>query len=164
MPARGLVALQQAVKGPSNGVCSGSCGAMEGRPRMAGQPSTPEVAERGQGRGFVQESDIGRCHSINSSARGRNDSGMVRGAAFSGQDEGVRQCSLAAIFGPHPRFVGYPTPCFRDRVKLTDLVYRAVSPLGLDIPMRHVGRFYLARLEHRPRILGQNSRHTTSPC
>jgi hypothetical protein len=130
---------------------------------MAGQPSTPEVAERGQGSRFVPEPDISRCPSINSSARGRNDSEMVRGAAFSGQDEGTRRCSIAPIFGPHLRFVGYPTPCFGDRLKLTDLVYRAVSPLSLDMPMRHVGRFDLSRLEHRSRILGQDSRHANSP-
>ena len=59
--------------------------------------------------------------------------------------------------------MGDPTPCFGDRRKLTDLVYRAVSPLRLDIPMRHVGRLYLSRLEHRPKSLWQDGRHTNSP-
>jgi hypothetical protein len=74
-----------------------------------------------------------------------------------------RPHSIAPIFGPSLRLVGYPTPRFGDRPKLTDLVYRAVSPLRLDIPMRHVGCLNLSRLEHRPKCLWQDGRHANSP-
>jgi hypothetical protein len=75
----------------------------------------------------------------------------------------ARPHSIAPTFGPPLRLMGYPTPCFGDRLKLTDLVYRAVSPLRLDIPMRHVGCLYLSRLKHRPKSLRQDGRHANSP-
>jgi hypothetical protein len=67
--------------------------------------------------------------------------------------------SAAPLLEPFPGLARYPVPGVRDRLEPTDLLDRAVIPLGLDIPMALAAQFYLARLEDRPGKLGKAGGH-----